>query len=201
MILALLAGRKTQTRRACHFPLWVDPEPNSAAPHIYGSIASPKPCPYGAIGDQLWVKETYRSQTANDSQKPIDITEGDPIRYEADEHENGNPLYGWGRIRQSIFMRHWMSRLTLEITNVRVERLQDISEEDAQAEGVKEPLCRDGALYHRKCNHPSCSPATWKNGYQALWDSINAEKGPGEHGYAWAGNQWVWALTFNIIKP
>jgi len=197
MILALLDGSKTQTRRiikndpyVVKYDITSDEADGNIICHGHAHAVydakhkHPIPCPYGAIGDRLWIKETYRSQAANDSQKPIDIEEGDPIRYEADEHEDGNPLYGWGRIRQSIYMRHWMSRLTLEITNVRVERLQDISPHDALAEGVG----------HNNMGNPVID-------YQNLWDSINAEKGPGEHGYAWAGNPWVWALTFKRITP
>jgi hypothetical protein len=77
-------------------------------------------------------------------------------------------------------MRHWMSRLTLEITNVRVERLNEITHADAIAEGCKP--------------HPACPSQSCGEDYQRLWESIN---GPG----SWDQNPWVWALTFKIIKP
>ncbi len=137
------------------------------------------PCPYGAIGDQLWVKETYRSWKRFDFDKPINIPEGAPIFFEADENTISKGLFT-ARIRQSIFMRHWMSRLTLEITNVRVERLNEISEEDAIAEGVR-CRCMSSAI--------TVAPSV---AYYELWDSIN---GPG----SWDQNPWVWAITFKII--
>jgi hypothetical protein len=114
-----------------------------------------------------------------DFDKPINIPEGAPIFFEADENTISKGLFT-ARIRQSIFMRHWMSRLTLEITNVRVERLNEISEEDAIAEGVR-CRCMSSAI--------TVAPSV---AYYELWDSIN---GPG----SWDQNPWVWAITFKII--
>lgn len=167
MVTAILDGTKTQTRR-----VW-KPRPGK-----FDDQPCLTRCPYGQPGDQLWVKETYRSQQANDSQPPSKITIGDPIRYEVDTHETANPLYGWGRIRQSIFMRQWMSRITLEITDIRIERLQDISEEDAKAEGV------DWTPFF---NEPVES-------YARLWKQINGPE-------SWGQNPYVWAITFKRIKP
>lgn len=180
MVTAILDGSKTQTRRVCNHMLWdhINHGPMKNAPHIYGEWATMKPSPYGQPGDQLWVKETYRSQQANESQSPVQITIGDPIRYEADGHETANPLYGWGRIRQSIFMRKWMSRIALQIANIRIERLQDISEEDAKAEGV------DWTPFF---NEPVES-------YARLWKQINGPE-------SWEQNPYVWAITFKRITP
>lgn len=181
MVQAILAGRKTQTRRIVKLTdsgrvkaigsslNWHLDDPNAANAN-----------PYGQPGDQLWVKETWRTQYANESQKPIDITEGDPIRYEVDGHENGNPLYGWGRIRQSIFMRRWMSRITLELTGIRVERLQNISEADAWQEGVS-PV---GPMTGRMA----------RDAFEFLWHSINGAE-------SWDANPFVWVVEFKRIKP
>lgn len=187
MIRAILDGRKTQTRRI------VKPAPSSDTTEILHSEGRewrewfphngnmlPKMwiirCPHGQPGDRLWVKETWRTSYAHDSVKPLDIPEGDPIRYEADGEETGPPLWGWGRIRQSIFMRQWMSRITLEITGIRVERLQDITPDDCRAEGMPHENNDIGVRY----------------GYGQLWNQIN---GPG----SWDANPWVWALTFKLL--
>lgn len=119
MVRAILDGTKTQTRRALKGAQPADPVDRWLAA---GQVLR---CPYGALGDTLWVRETWR---------------GDPVEYRADTHSHG-PADGsrdaesvnW---RPSIFMPRWASRLTLRITEVRVERLQEISEDDAAAEGV-----------------------------------------------------------------
>lgn len=178
MVRAILAGEKTQTRRV------VKPQPIFVAdPHVPFKTpdADPKgliPCPYGKPGDHLWVKETYRVPKSYDNIAPRDLhlTE---VRYEVDGSEK--PLVPWwdsdepGRIRQSIFMRKWMSRITLEITNIRVERLHEITAHDALAEGVG----------HNSMGNPVFD-------YEILWKSIN---GPG----SWESNPWVWVVEFRKI--
>ena len=184
MVLALLAGTKTQTRRgvkpqtaimtdemARAFGVQPPPVENSA-------VVS---CPYGAVGDRLWVKETWKADQIWDGHRPLDIHEGEAVLYTADEHATRIVPFGWGRGRPSIFMRRWMSRLTLELTSVRVERLNDISEEDAQAEGVI-------GLYVQKDEAPSRVRA-----YRDLWESLN---GAG----SWAANPWVWVLSFRRVE-
>lgn len=157
------------------------------------------PCPYGQPGDQLWVRETFSD--VNNCGAPGLLYRAD--RYlkdlmEVDEYleEDGSMNYehphikkylwsvwfadvdsegGW---RPSIFMPRWASRIQLEITNVRVERLQDISEEDAKAEGI----------------HGEAGPGmTCANWFSILWDSINADKHP------WESNPWVWCISFRRI--
>jgi hypothetical protein len=154
-------------------------------------------CPYGQPGDRLWVRETWDF-----------IPEGDPgtpscagIRYWADAGyelrtppSNYNPmLYGKERVRPSIHMPRWASRITLEVTAVRVERLQDISEADALAEGVTpkwEPGC-SGRLMEALGGF-SFRPAA--SAYAELWEQIN---GPG----SWDANPWVWAIEFKRVTP
>lgn len=192
MVHALLAGTKTQTRRivkpqdCIHGPtasgglFWIpegmqgDPEPN--CPTVLASSR----CPYGQPGDRLWVKETWKADQIWDGTRPLDIPEGEAILYTADEHATRIVPFGWGRGRPSIFMRRWMSRLTLELTAVRVERLNEISEEDAEAEGVI-------GLYVQKDDAPSRAVA-----FRDLWESIN---GAG----SWAANPWVWVLSFRRV--
>lgn len=118
-------------------------------------------CPYGVAGGRIWVKETF---ALHDDRKPpiVYYRADDSTKYDSD-----------GKWTPSIHMPRWASRITLEITGVRVERLQDISEEDAMAEGVCQPM--EGPW-----------PATM---YSILWDSLHG-KG------AWERNDWVWVLQF-----
>jgi hypothetical protein len=102
----------------------------------------------------------------------------------------------------SIHMPRWASRITLRITDVRVERLQDISEEDAKAEGAAFTCDQcgnnldldDGAEVHAACDRESDDGASHKIGYKRLWESINGKRAP------WAANPWVFALTFEVLK-
>ena len=181
MVRAILAGTKTQTRRA--IKKW--PAGGHVQPLRDGSwewcrdggfdngVHTEKPR-YGVPGDALWVKETFAAPWGDDYRFPG----GEPgIFYRADHPE---PLPDDGPWKPSIFMPRKLSRLTLVIDQVRVQRLQDISEEDARAEG---------------CDmKPGTYTAEFKlHGYIAayrdLWDRIN---GPG----SWDASPWVWAITF-----
>lgn len=184
MVRAILEGRKTQTRRvakmtaSCHVK-----EPRG---HRRWHPADPEAtlaCPYGQPGDRLWVRETHAPQADcwgawgkemecyNDGPKPI-------IHYRAD---GGEPfIEKW---HPSIHMPRWASRITLEVTDVRVQRLQDISEEDAQAEGADQ---------YRHPVHPNREALRHVDGFHELWNSIN---GSG----SWEANPWVWALSFKVM--
>lgn len=210
MVLALLAGRKTQTRRLL---------PN---PEYYGCPTGD--CPHDrqeqcdqamaentagdlrfAVGDRLWVKETWRTHKRWDGFKPSDIIPASRVWHEADGRDNCDQH---GKIRVSIFMPRWASRLTLMVTDVRVERLQDCSEADAIAEGI-EPghhpdtgkpcgwksyeIIHSGRHKGQPNPHaivPNKSPVT---SYAELWDSINGEG-------AWEANPWVVAVSFEVRK-
>lgn len=218
MVRALLDGRKTQTRRVVKGVAGADAiEPHEEFPGEFavwmnGEQQHSLVCPYGCPGDRLWVKETWRAQEAFDHMSPTEIGQafadeyGEPwcpIRYVADgkcegsvEQWQESPL---GKTRVSIHMPRWASRLTLEITEVRVERLQDISEADALAEGIIEYEADqdedgDPAEYAwdeergRGEVFPRASAA-----YADLWDHIN---GPG----AWDANPWVWAVSFEVAR-
>jgi hypothetical protein len=189
MVRALLAGTKTQTRRA------VKPQPVQqregwswwskalGAGHLHTAadamVRLMEPyCPYGAPGDRLWVRETW----ARDDEDAAlfyraDVGTGN----EADDWQHNIDVGASGyRWRPSIHMPRAASRITLEITAVRVERLQDISEADAFAEGIP------GNLLHR-------AQGWAPRAYRLLWEQIN---GAG----SWDANPWVWVVEFRRAK-
>lgn len=217
MVRAILAGTKTQTRRlvtdattqgnwkASELDLstaWVDPGPSpvgnpgpylKARPTRAAMIAHEWPpdddvmdrlYPRWFPGDRLWVRETWTAP-----RRATGEHEQDRVLYRADSLWDGcgpgDLGFDWS---PSIFMPRWASRLTLEITAVRVQRLQEISDEDAAAEGA--------AL------HPGSFPlvdgprrSLHGHAFADLWDAINAKRAP------WASNPWVWALTFHRATP
>ncbi|MDO9471935.1 MAG: hypothetical protein Q7J28_02685 [Caulobacter sp.] len=188
MVRALLAGTKTQTRRV------VKPQPDSVkalgrddalVPYRVAAPPADMPsarmevpilCPYGQPGDLLYVRETW----AADGQGGV--------RYYATDD-----VHDLRRKRVSIHMPRWASRLTLEITDVRVERLQDISEADALAEGIQRwPDGRFAGDDHDP--DPNRLAATSAVGaYSLLWTHIN---GPG----SWDANPFVWAVSFRVHR-
>lgn len=193
MVRALLAGSKTQTRRVvkslCRSGLIAG---ISADGHpierVVGVGTRLLPCPYGKPGDQLWVRETFAivPRTAYRCSEGVQ-----QMLRPDDDHDAAIFRAGWDRSRggfrwrPSIHMPRWASRILLEVTDVRVERLQDISEADALAEGI-EYLPRiggfglpDGSHFH--VFDPRIS-------YWSLWDAIN---GPG----AVEANPWVWCVS------
>ena len=183
MVRALLAGTKTQTRRV------VKPQPvelpdfnrGGLSYNVRGSVyrawnpaVMDPSCPYGRRGDRLWVREAWTQ--ACHPPRP-----GAEVFYRADG-EIAPELGPW---IPSIHMFRWASRITLEIVSVRVERLRDISEADAMAEGA-EP--------YRLPVHPAREALRHVDGFSNLWESIN---GPG----SWASNPWVWVVEFDLVQP
>lgn len=136
-------------------------------------------CPYGVPGDRLWVRETFGHFELNDSFKP-----GDRVFYRADGE--CLELQPW---RPSIHMPRWASRITLEITAVRVERLHDISESDARAEGIT-PF-NDGHGWHTEDGRHYAGTAA--DAYLSLWASINGEASA-------RANPWVWVIEFKKVS-
>lgn len=191
MVKAILEGRKTMTRRV-----------NSIGEYYI----SDKKCPYGSVGDRLWVRETwYYEEHMHDS------TEGMPdlpcglyshrLVYKADCTDYpvnvGVGRQGW---KPSIFMPRWASRITLEITDIKVERLQDITKEDAIAEGIH--LCagidEEGCTHGYHWSQVSDTDLLFNSAadaYRKLWDSINGRK-PGK---TWKDNPWVWVVEFRRV--
>ena len=213
MVRAILDGRKSQTRRVAKLNISgrLGRFSSQWHPEHPGAIAA---CPYGQPGDRLWVRETWAGANsedgpcvlyrANDDRRYL-VQESYPVNYAkypgvdfaqwAADVESGAE----GRWRPSIHMPRWASRITLEITDVRVQRVQDIGEEDAIAEGIRELPLQEGepgawwsadplenaAVYHR----------TPRSAFSVLWDAIN-----GLRGFGWNANPWVWAIAFRRVE-
>lgn len=205
MVKAILAGRKTQTRiiapfdKFCTKPFqtgngkWQEnynnnPDPKKEFPGGWNAITNYK-SKY-QIGDILWVRETFQ-KLESASHKEVDFL------YKADvEYHNyfNSDLVVW---TPSIHMPKEAARIFLKVTNVRCERLQDISEEDAIAEGIE----KYGPFGEFKGDpHPSVGMMRFRayskaaRAFQDLWDSINAKK------YPWKSNPWVWVYDFERIE-
>lgn len=199
MVRALLAGTKTQTRRA------MKPQPTEfvGGPGVTLQDGSPAPlvplddsvepygreivCPYGQPGDRLWVRESFAHMYSGNAQP--DKRAPEDVAYMAD---NLTPdPYVYGSWKPSIHMPRWASRITLEITSVRVERLQEISIEDAKAEGAWGP---DDSIVQKVADYfgTDIFSANPRKAFQMLWESIN---GPD----SWAANPWVWAIEFRRV--
>lgn len=186
MVKAILEGQKTMTRRVVKpqppsfvskmifndsVGMWLDRD--GGIENIWTKTQSnmgnvqhliKRPCPYGRPGDRLWARETW--------------AKGDAIYYKADEVE-GVFSYA-GKWRPSIFMPRWASRITLEITDVRVERLQEITEGDSLREGIRDDF-KDDTFFPTVYN------------FKILWDSTNGKK------YPWSINPFVWVISFRRI--
>lgn len=195
MVRALLAGTKTQTRRPFKLPRgcsWYEALGGEAQGAIQDddgpgwSNVDEQSCPYGRPGDRLWVRETWNSSGLN-WRKPIrEMRKGlGPIHYAADPDHGGWMPY-WGPMKPSIHMPRWASRITLEVTEVRVERLGEISEADAMDEGVDPDAIASFARVSGVTR-----PAGFA--YRDLWESINGEG-------SWEANPWVWVLEFKRVE-
>jgi hypothetical protein len=158
-------------------------------------------CPYGRVGSPLWVRETYYYETHMESldDDPPDLPDGRYRRrlvYRAD-----NPDYpvkdgvGPNRWTPSIHMPRWASRITLEVTDIRAEQLQDISEEEAIMEGI-EPLGSPYLGRYRDYHQLSGEGALCaRDSFASLWDTINHDRG-----FGWWVNPWVWAISFKVLQ-
>ena len=216
MVRAILDGRKTQTRRV------IKPQPT-----LTNRLGMPfwdgkgpvdfRLCPHGQSGDRLWVRETFAIDHgeylgAMSGLPPVDphhiyyAADGEDLCSQVPECDCSGGVIPW---RPSIFMPRWASRITLEIASVRVERLQEISEEDAIDEGVEQ--VRDP---NRSLRRQACGPAYrdyGENGgflfqarqsFMSLWDSINSKpnKCSGlDYGHPWTSNPWVWVIEFQKV--
>ena len=184
MVRAILSGQKTQTRRIVKFPRtrdsfvlqdhgngwWPYQSDDGESPVCIDGNEHPYNCPHGQVGDQLWVRETHSIRV-----NPEDATDSIGRAWYAADNKFDSFDIRW---TPSIHMKRWASRITLEITDVRVERLQDISRGDAMDEGC--PFVNMAQ---------SDDPRKW---YADLWESIN---GSG----SWDTNPWVWVIEFKRI--
>jgi hypothetical protein len=203
MVRAILAGRKTQTRRV----MKPGPPPEEGV-FRYGSgwrysgvdyddDVVVESCPYGVPGDRLWVRETWK-----ENQPPSGWI------YRATDESSLDPRdeRPW---QPSIFMPRRASRITLELTEVRVQRLQEISEEDARAEGVLLPVRKVDETHSVPllCLTGAPSPSEfkpgqdwslsdyWRHAFAIGWNGRN-----GKRGYGWDSNPWVWAISFRKLE-
>lgn len=216
MVRAILDGSKTQTRRIVKPQPFIDDMGNFCwngmnfgqdfdGPHIQ-AIASPVPssktkrvhCPYGKPGDRLWVRETWAAGISTGcswhaQEGPVDQMQEFQIRYRSDGDDGF-----FGKWRPSIFMPRRYSRITLEITGARVQRLQDINEADAIAEGIKRHYSGWWPYKTMFFEADGVTPANYlrdpRDSYRQLWESINGDG-------SWSANSWVWVVEFRRIKP
>lgn len=192
MVGAIIKGNKTQTRRA------IKPQPDikkiseneysvkwdKGRHFFFGTgdmkaikdkwLRLPSFCPYGKPGDELWVRETF-------SYTQIDGLVNNRIYYKAGNNpfEINDPIW-----RPCIHMPRWASRIQLLIRDIRIEQVQDISEGDAEAEGVFYDL-----------DEHAFPPFPARDAFSMIWDNINLKRGLG-----WDINPWVWVIDFEVIK-
>lgn len=191
MVRAILEGRKTQTRRVY--------KPRNGFPHEDGEMTPTSqdrwmewgPCPYGKPGDRFWVRETTciaPPYFAEPDETCITDDKGRKryVSYKADGHsEDGMRDYKL-KWTPSIFVPKWACRLKVELTRVRVERLQEISAADALAEGVPNEIVFDTERGIDGKSFPVRE-------YQRLWEEINGA-------VSWASNPWVWVVEFRKVE-
>lgn len=186
MVRALLAGTKTQTRRefkARNGGVW--PRAND----MPGMKQIMRNCPYGQPGDRLWVRETWAYHVL--AIGAVVDSDG-PFVYRADNKSTQHRLCE--KWRPSIHMNRWASRILLEIVSVRVERLNDISEEDARAEGIKQARFPLDYLWNADYPDKGCGSGGGPvDAYKSLWNEIN---GTG----SWAKNPLVWVVEFKCVQ-
>ncbi|MGQ7807160.1 hypothetical protein ACUN3I_16245 [Hafnia alvei] len=178
MVRAILSGQKTQTRRivknVSSDSCMTLKEPAKNRDGVYTHVMdAPKHglCPHGNVGDRIWVRETHHLDQYGYTYK----ADGDWIK---EMRESG--AFGCDeKWTPSMHMKRCASRILLEITNVRVERLNDISEEDAKAEGAPTECCVIGDKHFL--------------GFRSLWKSIYGEE-------SWKANPWVWCISFKRVQ-
>lgn len=195
MVRAILAGQKSQTRRVCN------PQPSANA-HVTTFGGKPmrswwetggdiKCCPHGQVGDRLWVRESYADLRGTgiehrpDTSRPIQryAYSADTLPGSAGDFARKDFGIRW---RPSIHMPRDACRLVLEVTHVRVEQLQAISDADCLAEGIQ--ACRDGGYHVERGSHYSHHPV---ESFASLWASTGAP---------WESNPWIWAITFKRVQ-
>ncbi|KVG03163.1 hypothetical protein WJ21_04555 [Burkholderia vietnamiensis] len=205
MVRAILEGRKTQTRRVVKLPhnnqlgAWEPTTAGGGSVKYAGGTPAPElaaiwhtrtgdcyVCPHGDVGDRLWVRETHLAWWKLDEANPAGPRVFSHVAaYAADGYEL-EPGEKW---IPSIHMLRAASRITLEITDVRAERLQSISESDARAEGVTIEEHHMRGYCAGACRPPSI------RAFHDLWDGLNASRGHG-----WEANPWVWAVEFRKVE-
>ncbi len=209
MILKTREGKKNQTRRVVKAQPGVGVRPYQTPDGLWNwvmiasgvGVAVQFRCPYGVVGDRLWARETWCSAYAGSSSGTLFAADWAYVPSKR-THEKGPHFCadyddaiqrGLVRWRPSIYLPRWASRDTFEITNVRLERLQDITEEDAKAEGVT-TAPQPGKLNGEPA---TLHPITHRQAFLWLWDTINGKR----PGCAWADNPWVWVISYRRLSP
>ena len=213
MVVEILEGRKTKTRRAIQPQPFIDERGNVARGETYKGRAvmrhygqhpdgSPQwenfarmACPYGKPGDRLWVREAVRAEELPGGTNGVRYVADNAFRKienTAEAADRWLALNHYGKRRSAnvpaIHMPRWACRLVLELTDVRVERLQDISLQDVRAEGVE---VREFALFGANAEERQKIAA---GHFAMLWTRINGAE-------SWAANPYVWALSFRRLYP
>lgn len=227
MVRALLNGTKTQTRRVMKWKSWPDIPVESIEEHHTPFLGSPPNeysctadhvdvdgniyveqdlrCPYGLVGDRLWVRETASYYGDDSGIREV-------MAYAADVESRKGMKW-----KPSIYMPRWASRITLEVVDVRVEQVQDICAYDALLEGIQLPELAGCKMPTRPPEYENWSESKRDDYVKAqaraiymsqladcqdhvdefskLWDSINAKRG-----YSWESNPWVWVITFKLLE-
>lgn len=229
MVKAILEGRKTKTRRV--FKTQPEYRENESVPGSFGTffygwnLDHPavgindiiKYCPYGFVGDRLWVKETFyalgewfeisagsnrftfhrcKMSAFPSLDMPVTFLDKPPEQIETARIPG---IVGWYK-RPSIFLPRKDSRINLENTEIRVERLQDITREDAKAEGITEYLCDFTESEFTESQDDIWRNRTTVENFRALWDSINGKPRADGIDISWDANPWVWAVSFKVVK-
>lgn len=199
MVRALLDGRKTQTRRL------ISPTKKDIAPGQILRFEGPRIggrayrfAPPHQPGDRLYVREHWKTTPAYDDLAPRDMGGEEPLRYLADD-----ATFNWaeadgalaGRHRQAMHMPRWASRLTLLVTDVRVQRLQEIGEADALAEGIVEHEATMTEPAEYTIGPDSLLYSNAVEAYAALWDSLHTDPGT-----RWEDNPWIYAVSFDVRR-
>ncbi len=187
MVRAILEGRKSMTRRV------VKPQPQyTKMDEFLRACPAMCACPYGLPGDRLWVRESfYCVDMPHYGDTPCLVYADEYERYQKYDQTKPHGIeerpcgFKFGH-HPSIFMPRWASRINLEITGIRVERLQDISEEDAKDEG-----CSGGVTTESHFGSNKAFESTPLSEFYNLWESINAKRG-----FGWDKNPWVWVIEF-----
>lgn len=213
MVRAILSGRKTQTRRV------INPQPSSGVRKsvlvksgVEDGHGRELVCPLGQPGDHLWVREAFRMAKSLDIHSPREVADLSmsagyknpwaPIQFEYDGGRTGKwtgfdtpPVVTEpGKLRPSLHMPRWASRIQLEISNVGVQRIQNISSGDAVREGICQlpasgRYCiNPGDQYFGGASHSAKEVYSW------LWESIYGEG-------SWQSNPWVWVIEFERVAP
>jgi hypothetical protein len=202
-VRAILDGRKTQTRRLIksvrcrrsgQITEFGESDTNGYDFHYrnrwaqWNDVSNEKMvnrCPYGIIGDRLWVREAFAT---------VECNRAKACAYK-EKYENASVKW-----KSPIYMPRWASRLTLEITDIKVERLQDMRQRDAIAEGVTplDKIVKGSDVVHPVGAIPKDVELVgndYLGAYKTLWNSINAKRG-----YSWESNPWVWVISFRVVN-